>query len=544
MNTDSTGRRLILVLLLGLVMIGAGIGLKDPWPSDEPRFALVAKEMVDSGQWFFPTRGGELYPDKPPLYMWCQAVVLSLTDSIRLAHTIPSLLFGLITLLLVFDLARRIWDVPTATAASLLLLASPQFVLEARAGQLDAMVTAWIALGVYSFLRHFLLGPGRGWLLLGFAACGFGIITKGVGFLPLLMLLLLPLLRRSPIPGRLGFGWGLAGFGVMLVAIATWFVPMIWLVATGGDPAQEAYRDNILLQQTAERYVSASYHPKPPWYFLTSVIPPLWLPVFLLLPWLVPAWLEKLRDRDPLTILLLGWVALVLLFFSLSPSKRGVYILPALPWICVAAAPLLKDALARPWCRRLAGGLPWLFAAVLLAAAVWLTFGDPERATELADRYGLDLRPTLTIAGVGVVVATFIARRTAGLSFLGMIAALWLSIGLWVYPRLDGFKSGRDLLLRVESALAPNTPLALVNWKEQTLLQARREAENFGFLVPVEDQARAAHRWLADHPTGAVLLQKPDLKYCFEAGEPIDLGIAHRRHWLLVNADNVSCSLL
>ena len=38
-----------LLTLLALITLSAGIGLRDPWPADEPRFALSAKQMVDSG---------------------------------------------------------------------------------------------------------------------------------------------------------------------------------------------------------------------------------------------------------------------------------------------------------------------------------------------------------------------------------------------------------------------------------------------------------------------------------------------------------------
>ena len=43
-----------LFMLFALVLLGAGIGLRDPWPSDEPRFVLAAKQMVESGDWLFP----------------------------------------------------------------------------------------------------------------------------------------------------------------------------------------------------------------------------------------------------------------------------------------------------------------------------------------------------------------------------------------------------------------------------------------------------------------------------------------------------------
>jgi 4-amino-4-deoxy-L-arabinose transferase-like glycosyltransferase len=57
---------LALFALFALLVLGLGLGLRDPWPSDEPRFALVARTMVEHGQWLFPHRGDELYADKPP----------------------------------------------------------------------------------------------------------------------------------------------------------------------------------------------------------------------------------------------------------------------------------------------------------------------------------------------------------------------------------------------------------------------------------------------------------------------------------------------
>src|SRR5690242_21756445 len=50
----SSGRvELLWCGLFALFVLGVGIGLRDPWPSDEPRFALVAHWMVGHGQWLF-----------------------------------------------------------------------------------------------------------------------------------------------------------------------------------------------------------------------------------------------------------------------------------------------------------------------------------------------------------------------------------------------------------------------------------------------------------------------------------------------------------
>src|SRR5687768_12758365 len=69
--------------IVAWLVLGAGLGLRDPWPADEPRFALVAMQMVESGQWLFPHRGGELYSDKPPFFMWMQALAYQATGQWR-----------------------------------------------------------------------------------------------------------------------------------------------------------------------------------------------------------------------------------------------------------------------------------------------------------------------------------------------------------------------------------------------------------------------------------------------------------------------------
>ena len=85
---DSAGARaallrdLALLVGLGLLLIATGIGLRDPWPADEPRFALIARDMVASGNWLFPKVGGDLYPDKPPLFFWLISVFYLLTGSL------------------------------------------------------------------------------------------------------------------------------------------------------------------------------------------------------------------------------------------------------------------------------------------------------------------------------------------------------------------------------------------------------------------------------------------------------------------------------
>jgi len=139
---------------------------------------------------------------------------------------------------------------------------------------------------------------------------------------------------------------------------------MLVTALTSGDPEHRAYLHELLFRQTATRYTAAWHHTQAPWYFL-GIIAGFWMPFSLALPWLFPRWWHALKARDASVWLPLGWSLLVLLFFSASPGKRDMYILPMLPMMAVASAPYLESIVAAPWFRRLL----MLMVVVMLFAA-------------------------------------------------------------------------------------------------------------------------------------------------------------------------------
>ena len=62
-------------------------------------------------------------------------------------------------------------------------------------------------------------------------------------------------------------------------------------------------------------------------------------------------------------------VLLVFVFFSIPSGKRDMYILPALPMLCLALAPLLPGILRKPNAQRLLAGFVAVFSLALLGAA-------------------------------------------------------------------------------------------------------------------------------------------------------------------------------
>jgi hypothetical protein len=354
-NPSSMRASDLLWLALALfIIVGTGLGMRDPWPADEPRFAALARDMALSQEWLFPRVGGDLYQDKPPLYFWLLALCYSLFGSVKASFLIPSFLAAGGILFLIYDFGRRTVGREAGLAAALITVCTLQFVTVTRGAQIDATLCFLTTLSLCSLLRHLLLGPAWGWYFIGGFAAGLGVFTKGVGFLPVLVLIPYAALRLARWQGlaavdggTLGWRWWLAPLA-MLCAISLWFVPMLIAVATSGSPEYAAYRDEILFKQTVGRYAAAWHHVKPWYYFLVEVIPALWLPWSLLLFWLVPRFKAAFHERNARVWLPLLWVTVVVLFFSWSPGKRGIYVFPALPALAIAALPFLGFLLARP----------------------------------------------------------------------------------------------------------------------------------------------------------------------------------------------------
>lgn len=532
--------RVDLLWLCGLILllVATGIGLRDPWPADEPRFALIARDMAASHQWLIPQVGGDMYADKPPLFFWLIAMGLLLTDSLRLAFLLPSLLAGAGCVILVYDIARRLWNRETGMAAALALLATVQFIWQARQAQIDATLCFFTTLGLYGLLRHCVLGPAWKWYAIGWAAAGFGIITKGVGFLPLLILIPYALTRGgawNPRPVMNG-GWRWAlGPVALLAAVSVWLVPM--LLAANHHPALLQYRNEILFGQTMNRYTGAWHHRAPFWYFLVEVIPALWLPLTALLPWLVPRWRESFQRRDLRVWLPLMWVVLVVLFFSLSSGKRGVYVLPAVPALVIACAPWLAAVAQRRGAQRALFGVACATAAVTLALAIFM-LTNPHERQKLIDSYAIDAVAPLFAISIAAAVSCIVARPARGFAAYGLsLAAVLLIVSFWVNPVLNDTRSGEDIVRKVESISTGVRELGFVAYKEQYLLYLTRPVTNFGHARwrEAEQEAADAAAWLAANPERALMVDQRVRDWCFAAANAREVGTANRQRWFLVS---------
>lgn len=475
------------LVALTLLLVGAGLGWRQPLNVDEERFLGVALEMLQNGSWFIPHRAGEIYADKPPLFMWAVALFVQLTHLPKVALYLPALLAGAVTTACLYDLSRRLWGRRVGVIAGLLFLSTYQTYSILRTGQIDGFLALWTSLAVYGLCRHLFLGPAWRWYYVACAAMGLGIISKGVGFLPALMLIPYCYAVRKGwrgvvyVPGQAGAWW--LGLLVALAAIALWLGPMLVIVLQGSADSL-AYAQEILFKQTAARYANAWAHKEPFWYFLVSVIPKYWLPLFLLLPWLLPAWRKQLAKQDGRVLVLLGWVVLVLLFFSVSSGKRKLYIFPAVPAMILLVAPLLPWLLQRWWRKR------------------------PRGRTVMA-----------------------------GLTILWLCA--WFVRGL-LEPHNEGLNPHEQIMQQV-AQMTGGAQLVLVGWREGHWLFAQQPIVHFGFLS--SHTLEQSVLWLRSHPDAYALVPEHEMARCYRPDKARAVGSTSRAEWYLVgaDADNQNC---
>lgn len=105
-----------LLLILTTLYIGyfshlGAIGLVGP---DEPRYAWVARAMVESGDWITPRLYGKAWFEKPVLYYWGAALGFKYFGVSEASARLPSALCALLATLMLGWLAWRTYSADTA----------------------------------------------------------------------------------------------------------------------------------------------------------------------------------------------------------------------------------------------------------------------------------------------------------------------------------------------------------------------------------------------------------------------------------------------
>ena len=137
-------RPLLIVLVASIASLAIGIAATPFWDEDEPRFAAIARTMVDTGDWIVPMFNDELAVDKPVLMHWAMAVAYTLCGTSEIAARLPAAIATLLTALALLRAGTRWFDGATGIVAALAYVGCLLVGIEAHAATPDEIGRAHV----------------------------------------------------------------------------------------------------------------------------------------------------------------------------------------------------------------------------------------------------------------------------------------------------------------------------------------------------------------------------------------------------------------
>ncbi len=183
-----------LIVLLALLLFVPGLGAVHLFDWDEINFAEISREMLVTGDFMRPQVDFQPFWEKPPLFMWMQALTMKVFGVGEFAARLPNAICGILTLLVLYRIGKRLRNEVFGLLWVLAYLGSILPHLYFRSGIIDPWFNLFIFLSVHAFVLlcwnsegRPVGPPGSGnvrYALLAGVFLGLATLTKGpVAFL-------------------------------------------------------------------------------------------------------------------------------------------------------------------------------------------------------------------------------------------------------------------------------------------------------------------------------------------------------------------------
>jgi 4-amino-4-deoxy-L-arabinose transferase-like glycosyltransferase len=475
------------------------------WDRDEPRFSRATAEMVESGNYLYPTFNGRLRPDKPILIYWLMSAPLRVLGPTSLACRFFSAVGIAVTCVLTFLIGRRFLGVRAGLWSMVILASTLMVMVIGTAATSDGILLPTMVAVVALFAGGMASAPPRSYAVLMGLAFGLGLLAKGpVALLPIPVVgVTLWLSRRNGIRVGPPLGQLAAGVCAGVLIFLAWAIPAN--NATGGEFLRLGIGHHVLARSARPlEHHGGSFLLHLPYYL--PVIVAGFFPWTLHLPGAVSAVLGRRVGGPHFRELFLAWVVSIVVIMTLVATKLPHYILFTWPALALAVAGTLLAAeqgtladVDRSWLRggvwflgTVAGGAamgllaaPFLLHLPGAALSFWASAAILLAMSALAIRQQLRDRP----------------QASAITLLLGMVVLL-LPVMLGVMPALERVKISPALASAIRQRTAPDVPVATFRYGEPTL--------NFYVGRRIEPLAseEAVGQWAGQPGAGVLVIPK------------------------------------
>jgi 4-amino-4-deoxy-L-arabinose transferase-like glycosyltransferase len=490
------------------------------WDRDEPRFSRATAEMIESGNYLYPTFNGRLRPDKPILIYWLMSVPMRVLGPTSLACRFFSSVGIAITCLLTFLLARRFLDIKGGLWSMIVLSSTLLILMEGTAATADGILLPCMVAVMVLFGRA--LESGWRWYqvaALGLAL-GLGLLAKGpVALLPVVVIIVTLGLIRKRV-ARIGPHFGPTGEAVVmgLLLFVVWAIPANH--ATGGEFLRLGIGHHVLARtaRPLESHGGRFLLHLP--YYLPVIIAG-FFPWTLHLPGAISAVLRGRVGAVHFRELFLAWVVSIVVIMTFVATKLPHYILFTWPALALAVGGTLAAAaqgqladVDRNWLRGgiyFFGPVAGVLVVALFAVPLWLHLSGA-------------IVPFWTMAVVLLVVSVLAMRQqledrpqaSAVTLGAGMIVLLF-PVTLGIMPVLERTKVSPALAQAITKRTAPDVPVVTYGYGEPTL--------NFYLGRQIEPLANepAVVQWAQQSQPGVLVIPKPLLGEIEQRNGPLGL---------------------
>lgn len=439
-------RKISLIVLFGMVVFWFSLGGMSLWDNDEPIYAEIAKEMVQSGHWLTPMFNHELWFCHPPFYMWLTAGACRLFEASEWSARFFPTLFAILGLIVVYRFASYLWNRQAGFLSAFVLGSSLQYLVQGRMATMDTMLNTFLLLAIFSGWRA-LLEKKKAWWYSFFIFCALATISKGLFGIayPIFILGLFLIFRRENAAELKKAPW-ISGIGLYLLIAAPWFIYESLVFG-------KAFLYPVFYFYTFKRVVSPILNQSGPIYY--------YIPILLLgfFPWsgFLPCIAARSwRDRfDPKIFFLSMWGLSTFLLFTFVNTKLPNYIFFLYPPLAM----LIGNYWEKLSRKELLTGILFAFALLGLLTIGLDLLGS--RKLLLGELHGYlgNLLPILGIFPIGLLLAfiwSFRTRPNKAVFFILVftVTLFWVTLLFRFSPVVELYKPMKPMALELKRYLA------------------------------------------------------------------------------------------